>query len=171
MINGVPDPAWMICDGRDIDNDGNEDVTDLTHRLIVGAGRDDSAHDVAGQKDTTLAAGNLPAHQHNLNTYTDCGIHAHRYIRNSAADFWIEGLVPTRLSFPGEDFSGTTGLEYHNFKSPLPEDARCVYDPGDGPEPGQRPKITGATGSVGSGSPAENRPPFYAVYLIMKIAP
>lgn len=171
IVDGAPDTHWLICDGRDVDGDGMDDVPDLRDRFIVGAGGNYNLHDSGGQERIALSVEHLPSHQHGLNAYTDCVIHGHRYARNAWADFWIGGLVPTRLSFPGEDFSETTGREYHGFNSTLPEESRCFYDPEDGPEPGHRHKISGATSPAGAGLPAENRPPFHAVYFIMKVAP
>jgi microcystin-dependent protein len=119
--------------------DGQNGTPDLRDRFIVGTGSTYSSGNTGGANTNTLTTSQLPSHTH---TFSGSNTHNHSYSRlNSAND---ENGSPV----------GTGGSAGNNFGNRSTGNATIT--------------ISGNTGSVGSGSSVENRPPYYALAFIMK---
>lgn len=143
--------GWTLCNG-------SNNTPDLRERFVVGAGGNNttnatgtlntSGYNVndAGGKDTVkLSTAQMPSHTHSINhghTINDPG-HSHSIpLKEDAGEHFADDAGGD--SAPGTNTnSAYTGITVNNH--------------------------TGNSGSKGSGTAHENRPPYYALAFIMKL--
>ncbi len=143
--------GWHICDGTN-------GTPDLTDKFIVGAGNSYQLNNTGGVRQNTISGSNLPQHYHNVSDY---------YLFDSN-----ESLANANLPGLSTGKGGlvqTTGGTYHGSHEADGDNNTWAF-------------ITHLTsGTVDfSGNPIsydagtdltlDNRPPFYALYYIMKIS-
>jgi microcystin-dependent protein len=119
---------------------GQNGTPDLTDRFIVGAGRNYEPESKGGQERVTLTEQEMPVHTHGGFTES-AGYHNH-------------GVTTS-----GHNESGTGGVWYGNQK----------YSPGYHTDYAGEHSHNVVVESTGSGVAHENRPPYYALYFIMKL--
>lgn len=125
--------------------DGTNNSPDLRNKFIVGAGENYSLAQTAGQDFVSLTTDHLPSHSHGVGTFTadESGAHTHSYNRNGRLNNMGPGGRNNVWSRTTTASTGSAGLHQHSF--------------------------SGESGQTGSGSPHENRPPFYSLCYIMLV--
>ena len=141
-ITGSKMEGWAICNG-------NNGTPDLRGRFIVGADNNETSADgdydymvteTGGENTHTLTIDEMPSHHHDGNTDHD-GAHRHSMgTRGFDAD-GPDALAPDGSSDDTDLHTNTDGAHSHHF----------------------------TTNNTGGDQAHENRPPFYAVYYIMRI--
>ena len=169
--------GFVLCDG-------NNGTPNLTDRFVVGAGAAYSPGATGGSSSVTLSTSQLPSHNHSfsgssshshtINNHTHSfsantnnqGAHVHNLLYNHGAFGGSSGAVTPRSGntpvTPG--ISGRVSNEgghAHNISG-------TTGNPSNTGTNSQTVTISGNTGSTGSGSSVENRPPYYALCYIMK---
>ena len=174
--NAIP-TGWVLCDG-------DNNTPDLRNRFIVGAGSTYSVGNTGGSDTVTLNSSQLPRHTHSVNlTAASNGAHAHSHtfsinfsgLTCSSAgghshtldtviyhDRWggmdgadgISGKGTLTTSWAGDHTHNITGNG--TLSGSISSGGAHTHS------------VSGNTGSVGSGSSHENRPPYYALCFIMK---
>ena len=137
--------GWALCDGTN-------GTPNLQDRFVVGAGDNYAVGDTGGADDVTLTEAQMPAHSHFFNQNTNtAGAHAHTPLNgngfvtnttNGSQGIFNNGagsFVATGIVFQ----TNTAGAHIHN--------------------------VQGNTNTKGSSAAHENRPPYYALALIMKL--
>lgn len=157
MWNGTTVPAgWALCDGGTyaLDAGGTITTPNLMDRFIVGADATNgngvavgtyAYTNTGGATSTILNTANLPSHDHTINhghTVTDP---THSHTLNMGDD--NGSGVP-------DDATGTNGGSYTTVSAAT----GLTVD-----------NHTGNSGNTGSGTPFENRPPYFALAYIMKL--
>ena len=122
--------------------DGSSGTPDLRNRFIVGAGSSYDVGDTGGSNSVTLSTSQIPSHTHSI------GSHSH--------DIYLTRVLN------GNDSGRYIGLINGDTN---PTAANSLGKKGRG----QTETATGNTGSAGSGSSHENRPPYFALCFIMKL--
>ena len=149
--NAIPS-GWYLCDG-------NNSTPDLRNRFVVGAGSGGSysVGDTGGSSSVTLSTSQLPAHTHGDGSLSSANVS----LTGSAtyvAETW--GSAGQASGIIGRDGG------YSAYYTPASVDSsptgRLRIDASHSHD------VTGSTGSTGSGSSVENRPPYYALCYIMK---
>ncbi|MBI5215115.1 MAG: hypothetical protein HY960_05130 [Ignavibacteriae bacterium] len=136
---------WAICDGTN-------GTPDLQNRFVVGVGSSYAVGNTGGSASVTLTTAQLPAHNHTGNTSTN-GNHTHG---SNSTD---------RLGFAARVFNSTvtsldnTGDEISQYITTRLQ----ISEAGDHSH-------SFTTNFTGSDQAHENRPPYYALYYIMKIS-
>jgi len=123
--------------------DGSNGTPDLRDRFLVGAGNAYAPGATGGEDSHQLTTAELPAHSHSVDIVTSAaGAHAHTVPVSSgpAGTTSAVGVAGTA--------SGTI---------PTSSEAAHTHD------------VSGNTGSTGSDGAHENRPPYYALALIMRL--
>ena len=161
--------GWAICDGTN-------GTPDLRDRFIVGAGNSYSLNATGGANTVSLTINNLPKHNF-TGTTNKTGKHTHtRGNMNITGDFFTDDSMYSKF------FSGAFvyGKEYHgndtikgidNSNGSLYGTAKFDASKswtGETSEAGEH-QHTFSTDSVGNNEAHENRPPYYALYFIMKL--
>ena len=169
--------GFVLCDG-------NNGTPNLTDRFVVGAGAAYSPGATGGSSSVTLSTSQLPSHNHSfsgssshshtINNHTHTfsastnnqGSHVHNLLYNHGAFGGSSGAVTPRSGntpvVPG--ISGrvsSEGGQSHSMSG-------TTGNPSNRGTNTQTVTISGNTGSTGSGSSVENRPPYYALCYIMK---
>ena len=169
--------GFVLCDG-------NNGTPNLTDRFVVGAGAAYSPGATGGSSSVTLSTSQLPSHNHSfsgssshshtINNHTHTfsastnnqGSHVHNLLYNHGAFGGSSGAVTPRSGntpvVPG--ISGRVSSEGGHSHSM----SGTTGNPSDRGTNTQTVTISGNTGSTGSGSSVENRPPYYALCYIMK---
>lgn len=149
MFNGTEIPhGWALCDGKN-------GTPDLQDRFIVGSGKSYSLGDEGGANAVKLSKAQMPRHSHSVSG----GRHKHKYRVHRMNDFnwnhshgydpnFVEGGRGPRSA--GTDDT-TRGHTWNNF----------TYRDGD---------HSHAVSNSGSSHAHENRPPYYAVTFIIRVA-
>ena len=136
--NAIPS-GWYLCDG-------NNGTPNLKDRFVVGAGSAYAVNATGGSATVSLSTANLPSHNHSVSLTTGSDSHTHSY--NSANHPTSGGPEQNQSGGPEDrttfNVGKTTGSDSHTHS------------------------VSGNTGSTGSGSAHENRPPYYALCYIMK---
>lgn len=136
--------GWTLCNGQN-------GAPDLRDRFVVGAGASYTVDETGGAAGVALSVAQLPAHGHGAGTLSaqEAGDHTHEY-----EDEYT--LSQVRVFDTG---SGTQVCEN-------PEtDTKTTQSAG-----AHTHTVSGTTGATGSGAEHENRPPYYALCYIMKLA-
>lgn len=133
---------WKLCDGT-------AGTPDLRGRFIVGAGDSYSQGDTGGANEVALTAANMPAHVHGSGSLStsSAGAHTHSMTYRNLSN--ASGVSQTYVNLSSSSGSGNAGI-----------DAAGAHTH----------SISGNTSSVGSGLEHENRPPYYALAYIMRVA-
>ena len=169
--------GFVLCDG-------NNGTPNLTDRFVVGAGAAYGPGATGGSSSVTLSTSQLPSHNHSfsgssshshtINNHTHTfsastnnqGSHVHNLLYNHGAFGGSSGAVTPRSGntpvVPG--ISGRVSSEGGHSHSM----SGSTGNPSDRGTNTQTVTISGNTGSTGSGSSVENRPPYYALCYIMK---
>ena len=169
--------GFVLCDG-------NNGTPNLTDRFVVGAGAAYGPGATGGSSSVTLSTSQLPSHNHSfsgssshshtINNHTHTfsastnnqGSHVHNLLYNHGAFGGSSGAVTPRSGntpvVPG--ISGRVSSEGGHSHSM----SGTTGNPSDRGTNTQTVTISGNTGSIGSGSSVENRPPYYALCYIMK---
>lgn len=134
--------GWALCDGTN-------GTPDLRDRFVAGAGSTYAVGATGGAATVTLSEANLPSHSHTFSgTTSSDGAHTHNlniaYFPNYTPDAFTSGLSTYTINMTPITLTTTSaGAHTHTF--------------------------SGTTGTTGSGTPVENRPPYYALAYIMKL--
>ena len=155
--------TWTLCDGTD-------GTPDLRDRFVVGAGSSYSVGTTGGADSVTLTEAQIPSHSHSFSdTSTSAGSHVHSGSTNTTGDHNHSytddspaGVGDGLLHRGGEDegliYTKTTGTAgNHSHSLNINSNGAHTHN------------VSGTTGSAGSGSSHENRPPYYALAYIMKL--
>ena len=143
-IANIP-AAWALCDG-------SGGTPDLRNRFIVGAGSTYPVDATGGADTVALSQNQMPSHGHSFSATSGTGgTHDHR--------------LPI-----GTTMDGKTGVQY------AIDNGNYMNDD-SGPQLTARAEtggshthsVSGTSGSAGSGSAHENRPPYLALAYIMKL--
>lgn len=121
--------------------DGRNGTPDLRDKFIVGAGLNYQVGEQGGAAQVTLTVEQLPPHSHQ-GTTSEAGAHTHTY--SGSTDRATSG------------FGGSDALRY-------PATSRQTSESG-------MHSHTFTTETTGGGQPHENRPPYYALAYIMRVA-
>lgn len=155
-IASVPS-GWALCNGQN-------GTPDLRNRFIVGAGDQYAVAATGGNVSTTLVEANLPAHTHSITasgTTASAGDHSHS-INDPGHTHSIGFSSPAGWQGPWQVLNGNdsfkettrsfTGISINNAGAHT-----------------HTVTVSGTSGSTGSGTSFENRPPYYALAYIMKV--
>ena len=135
--------GFVLCNG-------SNGTPNLTDRFVVGAGSAYGVGATGGTSSVTLSTSNLPSHNHSFSATTSNVNLSHNHGYQSANHPTGSGPEQNQSGGPEDrttfNVNKTTGnaLGNHNHT------------------------VSGTTGSTGSGSGHENRPPYYALCYIMK---
>ena len=154
--------GFVLCDG-------NNGTPNLTDRFIVGAGGAYSPGASGGSSTVTLSSSQLPSHNHSFSssgTTNSAGSHFHYSFRSGNHGQLQNGSNLNANNYPGSGTGRANLYEGYNINS-----SGSVANVGktsdhSGHQHGF--SVSGTTGSTGSGSSIENRPPYYALCYIMK---
>ena len=150
-VAGLPS-QWKLCDGTD-------GTPDLRGRFIVGAGGSYAQGATGGVEQAALSASDIPSHTHGSGSLSSGSAGNHRHEvpareRNASSDH-THG-VSSRLS----SATGTASFTDYDFQTSL-----------DGSHSHSVSGETGTGFGLGGASPThENRPPFYALAFIQRVA-
>jgi microcystin-dependent protein len=143
IIGSTADTNWHICDGT-------SGTPDLRNRFVVGAGASYNIGSTGGQNTVTLNANQLPNHKHYFTSSTSTdGYHNHGYY-----DYYI--------GWDREDVSDGShdAADDHFYKA-----WRTTSSAG-----AHKHTVSGFTSEVGHNQAHENRPLYYGLAFIMKVA-
>ena len=120
--------------------------TQLTNRVLIGAGSTYAVNATGGNASVTLATGNMPSHTHSVSiTTNNTGSHTHGLPRNNSGSAYREAIEyttsATRAQTTDTDSAG-----------------------------GHTHSVSGNTGSNGSGTSFSILPPYLAVYMWRRTA-
>lgn len=154
--------GWYLCNGAN-------GTPNLQDRFVVGAGSGYAVGNTGGASSVTLTTAQMPAHTHTgpSHTHTFSGTTSssgnHYHLDGEVMDVVAEATYSytastsaTRVDQSSSETknqharTNTTGAHTHTYSGTTAADG------------------TGDTGSAGSGSAHENRPPYYALCYIMK---
>lgn len=119
--------------------DGSSGTPDLRDRFIVGAGSTYEVGNTGGSDSVTLSTSQIPSHTHSI------GSHSH--------DIYIAD----------QNYGSTSSGRYIGSSDSVATDSSSNL------VRGRTETASGNTGSTGSGSSHENRPPYFALCFIMKL--
>jgi hypothetical protein len=174
MWSGATVPTgWALCNGQTVaraDGTGNITTPDLRDRFVVGSGGSYAVGNTGGAAFVGLTVDQLPSHGHAASSDTQ-GIHSHTGSTGSVGDHQHTlpnlGSVQAGSDNGGASVPVSTGYGTSRYMSPT--------DPAGGHN---HPFNTDWGGNhqhnitvypTGSGAGHENRPPYYALALIMKV--
>lgn len=159
-IASIP-AGWLLCDGAN-------GTPDLRDRFIVGAGSGYAVGEQGGLGAVSLTEANLPAHTHTFSGTTSGHSNDHTHGGTTSTDGAHTHTVTTTggpsadQGGPGASNAGdltrttsSAGDHFHSFTT-------------SGTSSNHTHTISGTTGSTGSGTAHENRPPYLALAYIMK---
>jgi microcystin-dependent protein len=121
---------------------GENGTPNLVDRFIVAAGNKYNPGDTGGTDSVKLSAGNLPGHQHS-GTTSLAGSHYHQSKLDTGSGGDSQSLMPTGGNNYRNEWFSTESTGDHSH--------------------------TVTVSSTNEAQPHENRPPYYAVYFIMKL--
>ena len=164
--------GFVLCDG-------NNGTPNLTDRFVVGAGSAYGVGATGGSSSVTLSTANLPSHNHSFSGSTS---HSHT-INNHTHSFSGSGSNTHSHGVP-KGRGGSQASISHHVADTAVEQTQGTFsttnatisisvngttgNPSDRGTNSQSVSISGTTGSQGSGTAHENRPPYYALCYIMK---
>lgn len=165
-VNDIPD-GWALCDG-------NNGRPDLRNRFIVGVGSDYVLGDTGGDDLLTgLVTGADGGHDHGAatgsTTLTEDQIPTHSH----SLYCWLTGSQGNAESFVGGSAKGIAGNQESGTYGYIDTGAggnQLVEDAGSGSE-GHTHTITAEGNHTHTIDTIDNRPPYYALYFIIKTDP
>lgn len=169
--------GWALCNGQTVvrsDGGGNITTPNLLDRFIVGAGYSYGIDTSGGAAFTTLNTNQLPSHSHTAFA-TPAGDHYHNVNGNtSSVGDHTHGQQNLGSVQAGDDNGGAnvavnTGYSSGRFQSPtLGAGGHFhTFDVNSSTTGSHGHDIT--IGNTGLGSAIDNRPPYFALYYIMKV--
>lgn len=178
MWSGAAIPSgWALCNGQTVvrsDGGGNITTPNLLDRFPVAAGNGYPLLQVAGTAVYSLTVAQLPPHNHSGST-DNPGDHTHHVTGNTGGvGDHSHGLPNNGSVQAGGDNGGAnstvaTGYSSGRNQSPtLPAGAHSHFFEVDSWGAGNHTHNV-SIGNTGSGAAIENRPPFVALYFIMKV--
>ena len=143
--------GFVLCDG-------NNSTPDLRDRFVVGAGSGYSPGNTGGDSSVTLSESQLPAHTHGDGS-----------LATGNPSTSLTGSI-NRISECFNAYGNTSGIftKIPSQSSPITGSSSPSPVAGVSIDATHTHDVTGSTGSAGSGSSHENRPPYYALCYIMK---
>lgn len=156
--DNIPE-GWALCDGTN-------GTPDLRDRFIVGAGREYAVGATGGAKEVTLTTAQMPKHSHtgstnsagahtHTGTTNTAGAHTHSYTRYSRTER-VSQITLTANALIGTSTVNTSSAGAHSHTLNINSAGAHTH--------------TVTTNEVGGGQPHENRPPYYALCYIMRVA-
>ena len=164
--------SWKLCDGTN-------GTPDLRDRFIVGAEGAYDQGDTGGADDVTLTTAQMPGHNHSGPSHShstpnhshssgslsagSAGAHTHglQYTSVSLASPGTSRIIPNDSgALTANSVINSSGAHTHSISG-----STSSTNGGDTGESG-----TGNTGNAGGGEAHENRPPYYALAYIMRVA-
>lgn len=143
VLGSIPS-GFVLCDG-------SNGTPDLRNRFIVGAGNSYTLGATGGADTVTLTTAQMPSHAHTRGTMNITG-----YFRSSRFKYeWPSTSGALTYSELNNGSGGGTASGNGWYQSQLNFDASRNW--------------TGETSWAGSSQAHENRPPYYALYYIMKL--
>ena len=142
-LGSIPS-GFVLCDG-------SNGTPDLRNRFIVGAGNSYTLGATGGADTVTLTTAQMPSHAHTRGTMNITG-----YFRSSRFTYEVpstSGALTYSQLNNGSGGGSSSGNGW--FQSQINLDASRNW--------------TGETSWAGSSQAHENRPPYYALYYIMKL--
>ena len=148
--NAIPS-GWVLCNG-------SNGTPDLRNRFVVGAAGNYSVGNTGGSDSVTLSTAQLPSHTHGDGSLAtgNPSTSLTGSINRISECFNAYGNTSGIFTKIPSQFSPITGSSSPSPVAGVSIDATHTHD------------VTGSTGSAGSGSSHENRPPYYALCYIMK---
>ena len=144
--------GFVLCDG-------NNSTPNLTDRFVVGAGSAYGVGASGGSSSVTLSTSNLPSHNHSIS------------VSGTTSTKSLTGDI-TKISECYNVAGGATGVFTKKGTGNSPVTGSSSTSPTAGVDFDASHDHTfsasGTSGSQGSGSAHENRPPYYALCYIMK---
>ena len=161
--------GWVLCTG------GNN-TPNLRNRFVVGAGSLYAVGDTGGSSYVALSTANLPAHTHSSGTLggstNSTGSHTHSGTTNSTGNHThtIDGGSGTVSDFfGGSDANYGAGIGSPAISTNSAGSHSHTLNVNSAGSHSHTVDVnSGSTGSAGSGTTHENRPPYYALAYIMK---
>ena len=146
--NNIPS-GWVLCNG-------SNSTPDLRDRFVVGAASGYAVGAQGGATSVTLSTSQLPSHTHGDGTLSAANQSLTGDITKISECYNVAGAATGVFTKKGTGTSPVTGSSSTSPTAGVDFDASHSHD------------VTGSTGSTGSGSSVENRPPYYALCYIMK---
>ena len=161
--NSIPS-GWALCNG-------SNGTPDLRDRFIVGAGNTYSPGNIGGSESVALTTNQMPAHSHELNlsglrtssASSSSGGGGYFYVRRDLGS----SSAPTTgntLCTSGNMYADNSGT------SASPSIINISGGGGGGGSHTHSVYGSGSINNTGGGQAHENRPPYYALCFIMKLA-
>jgi microcystin-dependent protein len=165
-LEELPD-GWKICNGQN-------GTPDLRNQFVLGAGNTRNIGDVGGSDTVVLQSPEIPQHTHSSTLNVNlAGSHSHNvsvgntpshnHPVNGALTTPSSGRVPFTRGVTGPSSARTINLAARGQHS----HSVSFGTAGDHTHPISTDDIS--IGSAGESDPHENRPPFRALYFIMKV--
>jgi len=167
-VSAIP-TGWVLCNG-------SNSTPDLRNRFVVGAGSSYAVNATGGASTVALSTANLPAHTHSSGTLggstNSAGSHTHSGTTNTTGSH-------THTQNMGRNdgpSSGSTnysaydvGVSTNGYQTDAAGNHSHTLNINSAGSHSHTVDVnSGSTGSAGSGSAHENRPPYYALAYIMK---
>jgi microcystin-dependent protein len=174
---GVIPAGWALCNGQTVarsDGNGNVTTPNLLDRFIVGAGQGYGLGAVAGNALIQLTEAQMPSHAHDAAMDVQ-GNHTHHVVGNTGGAGGHSHSMPNNGSVQaGSDNGGanspvSTGYSSgRNQANTNPVGDHAHYFEVDTWGSGNHSHNVW-TGVKGGNQPFDNRPPYVALYYIMKV--
>jgi len=163
-IASIP-TGWALCNGQN-------GTPDLRDRFIVGAGSTYSIGNTGGAASVALSGNNIPSHSHTFSALTTVdGAHGHSGSTSSdgSHQHYVNG---------GDDSTGSIGVRAASFGNPNQYTTNSLtsvagahsHSVNINAAGSHNHSVSGTTSAVGSGTAHENRPPYYALAFIQRVA-
>jgi microcystin-dependent protein len=165
--------GWALCNGQTVaksDGSGNITTPNLLDRFIVGAGNGYGLNNTGGVGIYSLSQAQMPVHSHTASTDGQ-GAHNHGGTTGAVGDHAHEhqnlGSVQAGGDNGGANVSVSTGYSSGRFQAPTLGAGAHSHSFTTDTQGAHSHNVT--VNNAGSGAAIENRPPFYALYYIMKV--
>jgi microcystin-dependent protein len=160
-IASIP-AGWQLCDGTN-------GTPDLRNKFLVGAGNSYSIGNTGGDVTVYLDSPQLPAHSHpSPASVVAVGNHNHPHPGSTGSvGTHVHPLAMAQMAgtplVPGGGTLGPLG-------STNPGGGSHVHNGASNPTGAHTHTVSVTVDSVGDGTGHENRPPYYALAMIMEVA-
>lgn len=146
--------GWYLCDGTN-------GTPNLRDRFVVGAGSSYAVGATGGANTVALSAPEIGTHSHSFSATTaSSGDHTHAFYGNVDTSGAVAGAARTSAQALGAVENAAGPAYVTNFGG---SGAQIAANAGS-----HTHTLSGVTDASGSGTPHENRPPYYALAYIMK---